>query len=289
MRVKRCDPSGVPESGLSGGFGFPFAHGAGIAYLGRPPARMRIFRILTIKELKGYFLTPFGWVILAFVTVMHGISLSTAMKGFRDSPVKDSLVYVTFHTPLFWFYFLFIFPLITMRLFAEEERSGTLETLLTAPVRSWQVVLSKYTAAMVFYVVLWIPTIIQFHMIGWITGLPDAWNPGGMVGAFTILLLLGSAFTAVGCLCSALTQSQIIAGLLTIGLLVIQYFVGFVTIIWGESFVGAPFFNHISSQRHLHYFASGLLDTRPVVYFLSVAVFVLFLTYQVVDFRRWKR
>ena len=190
---------------------------------------MRLFRILTFKELKGYFLTPFGWIVLAFVAVMQGVSLSTAMKGFRDTPVRDSLVYVTFHTPLFWFYFLFIFPLITMRLFAEEERSGTLETLLTAPVRTWQVVFS------------------------------------------------------------ALTSSQILAGILTIGLLVIQYFLGFVTIIWGESFAGAAFFHYISSQQHLHYFASGLFDTRPVVYFLSVAVFTLFLTYHVVDYRRWRR
>jgi ABC-2 type transport system permease protein len=100
---------------------------------------------------------------------------------------------------------------------------------------------------------------------------------------------MGAAFTAIGCLASALTSSQIIAGLITVGLLVIQYFLGFVTIIWGESFTGAPLFHYISSQQHLHYFASGLMDTRPVVYFLSVAVFVLFLTYQVVDYRRWKR
>jgi ABC-2 type transport system permease protein len=250
---------------------------------------MRLFRILTIKELKGYFLTPFGWVVLAFVTIMQGISLSTAMKGFRDTPVKDSLVYVTFHTPLFWFYFLFIFPLITMRLFAEEERSGTLETLLTAPVRTWQVVLSKYAAAMLFYTTLWIPALIQFKMFEWVTDLPPAYTPGALLGTFAILMLMGAAFTAVGCLASALTSSQIIAGMITIGLLVIQYFLGFVTVIWGESFVGAPSFHYISSQRHLHYFASGLLDTRPLVYFLSTAVFVLFLTYQVVDYRRWKR
>jgi ABC-2 type transport system permease protein len=250
---------------------------------------MRLFRILTIKELKAFFLTPFGWVVLAFVTVMQGLSLSTAMKGFRDTPVKDSLVYVTFHTPLFWFYFLFIFPLITMRLFAEEERSGTLETLLTAPVRTWQVVLSKYVAAIVFYALLWIPALLQFQMFVWLTDLPPAWTPGAMIGTFSIILLMGSAFTAVGCLASALTSSQIIAGLLTIGLLVIQYFLGFVTVIWGESFAGAGLFNHISSQSHLHYFASGLLDTRPVVYFLTAAVFVLFLTHQVVDYRRWKK
>lgn len=249
---------------------------------------MRLFRILTFKELKGYFLTPFGWVVLSFVALMQGISLSTAMKGFRDTPVKDSLIYVTFHTPLFWFWFMFIFPLITMRLFSEEERSGTLETLLTAPVRTWQVVLSKYTAAMTFYVILWIPAIIQFKMFGWLTDLPPAYTTGSAIGTTTIILLLGAAFTAVGCLASALTSSQIIAGLITIGLLVIQYFLGFVTVIWGETFSGAQLFHYISSQQHLHYFTSGLIDTRPIVYFLSVVLFVLFLTYQVVDYRRWK-
>jgi ABC-2 type transport system permease protein len=250
---------------------------------------MRLLRILITKELKGYFLTPFGWAVMAFVTLMQGVSLSTAMKGFRDTPVKDSLVYVTLHTPLFWFYFLFIFPLITMRLFAEEEKSGTMETMLTAPVRTWQVVLSKYLAAMVFYALLWAPAIIQFYLFPWVTGLPPAFTHGILASTLLILLLMGSAFTAVGCLASALTSSQIIAGLLTIGLLVIQYFLGFVTVIWGESFPGAPVFHHISAQRHLHYFASGLIDTRAVIYFLSVAVLVLFLTYQVVDFRRWKR
>ena len=250
---------------------------------------MRLFRILTLKELNGYFLNPFGWVVLAFVTIMQGVSLSTAMKGFRDTPVRDSLVYVTFHTPLFWFYFLFIFPLITMRLFSEEERSGTLETLLTAPVKTWQVVFSKYAAAMIFYTTLWIPALIQFKMFQWATDLPAAWTNGALGGAFTVIMLMGAAFTAIGCLASALTSSQIIAGILTVGLLVIQYFLGFVTIIWGESFAGAGFFHYISSQQHLHYFASGLFDTRPMVYFLSLAVFVLFLTYQVVDYRRWRR
>ena len=83
--------------------------------------------------------------------------------------------------------------------------------------------------------------------------------------------------------------SGFLAGLLTIGLLVIQYFLGYVTVIWGNSFPGAPMFDYISSQQHLHYFAKGLFDTRPVVFYLSLTVFLLFLTYQVVDFRRWRR
>ncbi len=252
-------------------------------------SHMRLFRILIFKELKMFFLTPFGWVVLAFITLMQGLSLSTAMKGFRDTPVKDSLLYVTFHTPIFWFYFLFIFPLITMRLFAEEERTGTLETLLTAPVRTWQVVASKYFAAMVFYTVLWLPCLVQFKLFGWVTGLPPAWTGAAMGGTFAAVMLMGAAFTAVGCLASALTSSQIFAGIITIGLLVIQYFVGYVTVIWGESFIGAAFFHYISSQQHLHYFASGLFDSRPFVYYLSVTAFLLFLTYQVVDFRRWRK
>lgn len=269
-----------------GGFGFA---GEGFWLTKGARSRMRLLRILIFKELKGFFLTPFGWVVLTLVTVMQGVSLSMAMKGFRDTPLKDSLVYVTFHTQLFWFYFLFIFPLITMRLFAEEERAGTLETLLTAPVRTWQVVASKYLAAMAFYTLLWLPCWFQFKLFDWVTGLPSAWTYGALGGTFAILMLLGAAYTAVGCLASALTSSQIIAGLITIGLLMLQYFVGYVTVIWGESFIGAAFFHYISSQRHLHYFASGLLDSRAFVYYLSVTAFLLFLTYQVVDFRRWRK
>lgn len=250
---------------------------------------MRLLRIMFIRELKGYYFTLFGWIVLALVTFMQGMSLSTAMKGFRTTPVKDSLVYVVLHTPYFWFYFLFIFPLITMRLFAEEERTGTLETLLTAPVRTWQVVASKYLAAMTFFTLLWVPCFIQLKVFDWFTHIPSAWNAGSLLGAFAILMLMGAAYTAVGCLASALTSSQIIAGLVAIGLLLLQYFIGFVTRIWGESFAGAAFFNAISPQRHLDRFASGLFDTQPVVYFLSATVFLLFLTYQVVDFRRWRK
>lgn len=253
------------------------------------PLTMRLLRILTLKELKGYFLSPFGWIVLALVSLMQGVSLSMAMKGFRDSPAKDSLIYVTFHTPLFWFWYLFIFPLITMRLFSEEERSGTLETLLTAPVRSWQVVLSKYCAAMTFYLILWIPAVIQFKMFNWVSGLPPAYSSGAVIGSACILLLMGAAFTAVGCLASALTSSQIIAGLITIGLLLMQHLLGYVTRMWGEDFAGASLFHYISSHQHLHYFAKGLIDTRPAIFFLSVSAFVLFLTYQVVDYRRWKK
>ncbi len=99
---------------------------------------------------------------------------------------------------------------------------------------------------------------------------------------------MGSAFTAVGCLASSLTSSQIIAGIVTITILLIHYMLGFVTVVWGESFAGAGFFHYISAQQHLHYFTKGLIDSRPAVYYLTSTVFILFLTYQVIDLRRWR-
>lgn len=244
--------------------------------------------ILLRKELKTYFLNPFGWVVIAFVALANGFGLSTSMKGFLDSPSQQSLVFATFHSPVFWFWFLFIFPLITMRLFSEEERSGTLETLLTAPVRTWQVVLAKFGAAYVFYLFLWIPTLAQFHLFRWISDLPDAWTPGEVLATYLALALFGLAFTAVGCLASALTSSQIIAGLLTLSLLMILFFLGYVPLIWGGSFAGAGLFHYISCQEHLSFFARGFVDTRPLVYYPTLAALVLFLTYQTVDYRRWK-
>lgn len=250
---------------------------------------MRTLLILLRKELKAFFLNPFGWVIIAAVALANGVGISTAMKGFTDTPSPHSLIYVTFHSPVFWFWFLFIFPLITMRSFAEEERGGTLETLLTAPVRTWQVVLSKYGAALIFYIILWLPTLPQFYLFEWISDLPEAWTPGEVIGTYTILLLMGAAFTAVGCLASAMTSSQIIAGLLTLCLLMILFFLGYVPVIWGGAFRGADIFTYISCQEHLAFFARGFLDTRPFVYYITLAFVLLFLTYQVVDYRRWKR
>lgn len=250
---------------------------------------MRTLLTLYRKELKTYFLSPFGWVVLSFAALMQGISLSTAMKGLQDTPIADSLVYIVFHTPIFWFYFLFLFPLITMRLFAEEERSGTLETLLTAPVRTSEVVLSKYFAALTFYVLLWVPAFVHFQLFSTLTNIPAPFSTGSLLGAFLILFAMGAFYTAIGCLASALTSSQIIAGILTIFLLVIHYFMGFVTVIWGENFPASGFFHYISCQEHLHAFTKGLIDTRPLVYNLGMGAFVLFLTHHVVDFRRWKR
>ncbi|MBB5350102.1 ABC-2 type transport system permease protein [Haloferula luteola] len=250
---------------------------------------MSTLLILLRKEFKSFIYNPFGWVVVAAITLANGVGISTAMKGLIDTPSQYSLTFLTFHSPVFWFWFLFVFPLITMRLFAEEERSGTLETLLTAPVKTWHVVGSKYLAALIFFCIALLPTVVQFNLFGWVADFPDAWTPGEMLSTYLVFVLMGTAFTAIGCFASALTSSQIIAGLLTLAFLVLLYFFGYVPVIWGSAFRGVGVFDYISSQNHMNNFALGWLDTQPVVYYLSLAATVLFLTYHVVDYRRWKR
>ena len=114
-------------------------------------------------------------------------------------------------------------------------------------------------------------------------------TPGEVVGTYTIIFLMGMAFTAVGCLASSLTSSQIIAGLLTICFLMILFFVGYVPVIWGGAFQGVGLFHYISCQEHLALFAKGFVDTRPLIYYPTLTFVILFLTYQLVDYRRWKR
>ncbi len=253
---------------------------------------MRTLLILLKKELKQFFFNPFGWIVFSIIILLQGLSLSSVLVMYEKSPVHTNMLLDSLTSaPIFYIYFIFLFPLITMRLFAEEERSGTMETLMTAPVRTWQVVGSKYLAALIYYCCLWLPLVVQLKIFTWISSTPAPATIDHFLGIYAILFLIGTFFIAVGCLASALTSSQIIAGILTFGFLLSHIFLGFVPRIMGESFAGAKgaeFFHYIAVHEHINSFGIGLLDTRPVVYYLSMAFFTLLLTHHVVDYRRWK-
>ena len=249
---------------------------------------MRTLYILYKKELKHFLTTPFGWVVLAFIMLLQGFSLTSVLEQYEKAPIQVNMLYSCLSTPIFWFYFIFIFPLTTMKQFAEEERSGTLESLMTAPVTTWQVVFSKYLSSYTFYAILWIPVLLHVEVFSWVTGSPAPVSMPEMLGSFGILLLIGSFFIAVGILASALTSSQIIAAIITFGLLVFLIFMGLIPSIAGDSFQGAPLFHYISVHEHLSYFSRGLVDLRPIVFYLSMAVLTLLFTHHLVDYRRWK-
>ena len=249
---------------------------------------MRTLYILYKKELKHFLTTPFGWVVLSFIMLLQGFSLTSVLEQYEKTPIQVNMLYSCLSTPIFWFYFIFIFPLITMKQFAEEERSGTLESLMTAPVTTWQVVFSKYLSSYTFYAILWIPVFLHVKIFTWVTGSPAPVSGPEMLGSFGILLLIGSFFIAVGIFASALTSSQIIAAIITFGLLVFLIFMGLIPSIAGDSFQGAPLFHYVSVHEHLSYFSRGLIDLRPIVFYLSMTVLTLLFTHHLVDYRRWK-
>ncbi len=241
------------------------------------------------KEFRSFVQSPLGWVIFAYTIFMQGICLSTAMKSLTDTPLVENLVYVTYHTPNFWFFFLFLFPLITMRAFAEEENSGTLECLLTTPLETRHLVMAKFFARLLFYMLLWVPGILVFCLFGFITDLATPFMREVVFTSHLYLLILGAYFISLGCFASSLTGNQIIAGILTIGFLIIQYFLGFVTLIWGEQFQAAELFKLFSVQNHLRNACRGILDTSPLMLYILLTFFTLLLTHHTVNYRRWKK
>lgn len=249
---------------------------------------MRTLIILYLKELNHYYKSPFGWVVIAFVLIMQGLCFTTSLETYQDHPTTANLFFLEFSRPIFSFFFVFLFPLITMRLFAEEERIGTREPLMTAPVKTWHVLLGKYFATYTFFMILWLPLLLHTKLFEMITNTPPPIENGEILGSFAFLYLTGGFFCALGCLASSLTSSQIIAGIVTTASVTFFIFLGYVTNIWGENFAAANFFHYISFGEHQVRFSRGLVDTSTIVLYVSLAMFTLVITHQVIDFRRWK-
>src|ERR1700675_4768852 len=145
---------------------------------------MRKFYTLFWREVSGYFYSPIAYIVLVFFLLVTGVDFYFQISFMNQRPVQYSVEEAFFNSVFFWFAFVLIFPLITMRLFAEEFKLGTIEPLMTAPVRDWQVVLAKFFGAVVFYIVLWIPTILFFAIFQRMTGQPAANSAGAFWGSY---------------------------------------------------------------------------------------------------------
>src|SRR5215469_3781172 len=152
---------------------------------------MRKFFALFLRELRSYFYSPIAYIVLVFFLLVSGVDFYFQVSFMNQRPMTYSVQEAFFNSVFFWFAFVLIFPLMTMRLFAEEFKLGTIEPLMTAPVRDWQVVLSKFFGALVFYLVLWIPTLLYFGIFLKITNQPAAHSGGAYLGSYLMLLLLG--------------------------------------------------------------------------------------------------
>ncbi|MEM0895343.1 MAG: ABC transporter permease subunit [Verrucomicrobiota bacterium] len=250
---------------------------------------MRVFLILLVKELRGFFLSPIAWVVMGLVMILNGFSFSSAMTDLENNLRSVTMAAYTFNSQHFWLAYFFVFPVITMRLFAEEQKLGTIETLLTAPVNSWQVILAKYFAALVFYIIIWVPSLLNF-VIFRLTCLTDGTVLGSLTGSYLVIILLGVFNIAIGCLASSVTANQIVAAMICFTLCLLHFLIGYLLLFFKRDVPPQyqDFVSYISTVEHVRLFIDGLVNTKPFIYYISFAALILFLTHHILEYRKWK-
>ena len=242
--------------------------------------RTGILNILAIarRELSAVFVSPVGWVVaVVFVLLVSSF-------GFFGSVLAGSVATMdgVFGT-ISNFLVLVLVPVITMRLIAEERSQGTLELLLTSPVRDWELAVGKWLGAFAFYVLLLATTVVYVVLLAM-----HAPIDYGLIAATYIgLLLVGAAAIAIGVLMSSTTRNQIIAYLLSLGVLLVVWYAAFVLVFFTRPPLNR-FFDFVSGYNRYQTFSLGQVTLRDAVYFLTITVAALFLTTRLLESRRWR-
>lgn len=243
---------------------------------------------LLIKEIRSFLSSLIGYIAIAvFITgigtFMWLIPSESAGSNILDNGFAsiDSLFVLA---P--WVY-LFLIPAITMRSFSEEKKTGTIELLLTRPLTELQIVLAKYFAGVVLVVVSLLPTLIYYysvHQLGYPKGNIDT---GGMWGSYLGLLFLGAGFVAVGIFASAISENQVIAFIMAV-LLCFMMYIGF-EFITSSGLFGKydALVKNLGMNQHYISMSRGVIDTRDVIYFLSIVVLFNGLSKLVLQSRKW--
>lgn len=252
---------------------------------------MRPLLTLIRREFIGYFLSPVAYVTLFLFLLVTGHLFYLTLSALTETGPRgvEYPMQMMLGDEKFWLVFLFIPPLLTMRMLAEERGTGTLELLMTAPIRDWQVVAGKYIACLMFYVVLWLPTLIYVPILvnlnwtDWHANI-DPWPVfTSYLGAF----LAGAMFLSLGLFVSSLVRSQLVAA--TIALVISLPFV--VAAFWRPNLepgsLGSQLLYYFSVPEHFRRdFTRGLIDSRNLVLYTSVTLFCLFLTVRSLEARR---
>lgn len=248
---------------------------------------MRRFILIWKREVMGYFLSPVAYVVSIFFLLIMGYSFWLLCRLLADGKAGVAVMSELFGSFFFWLPMLVVAPLLTMRLIAEEKRSGTLETLLTAPVGDAPIVLGKFAGALTFFVAMWLPTATYAVILGRFSAESAPVDPGPMLAGYLGTLLIGAFYLSAGVLCSALTSNQILAAVMTFSLLAAVFFTGFLGEVTHSELL-RQVCNYVSSVKHMQDFARGAVDSRPVVFYLSGTAFLLFTAIRAVESRHWK-
>jgi ABC-2 type transport system permease protein len=227
--------------------------------------------------------------VIASVLLLLGWSFVDMLGKFNGNSTDVPMIEYFYSTFYFWLILLLTAPVITMRSFAAERSSGTYETLMTVPVSDVQVVLAKYTGTLVFFLITWLPLAVCLVTISYFTRQQVALDLSTLASTYLGIGLIGSLYMAIGCFASALTRSQPLAAMNAFALGLTLFLLGLRHLGAGPSESwSVPLFAHLAMWEHMEFFARGAVDSRPIVFYLSLTVFFLHLTLKVVESRRWK-
>jgi len=249
---------------------------------------MQVYWTLTRRELGTFFFSWIGYIVIAGAVFLMGLDFYTLLHKLQGEAIAMPIMEIFFNFS-FWLILLFSAPLITMRLFALEKYSGTFETLMTAPVGDVAVVLAKFTAALVFFMIMWLPLLGCVFLLHTFTRGSNLVDAGTLCSAFLGIFLLGGLYMAIGCFASSLTRNQIVAAIISLAIGVTFFLLSFLTDQLAlQKTWATQVLDHLSVWRQMQDFARGVVDTRYVVFYLTSTFFFLFLTCRVVESRRWK-
>jgi ABC-2 type transport system permease protein len=244
------------------------------------------------KELRTYFASPIAYIVTGFWALVFGyffyvmlyffLQRSQQAMGMGPQSVnvnQDMIRYVLSNASVV---VLFVLPAITMRTYSEEKRSGTIELLLTSPLTDLQIILGKFLGTLALYGAMLLVTVLYIALLFWF-GNPEV-KP--ILAGYLGLLLLGGCFLSIGLFISSLTKNQIVAAVITFVTFLMLWVIDWMAS--DATGTTATVLRYLSITGHFEDFSKGIIDTKHVIYYLSLITFGLFLTAKAVDTERWK-
>lgn len=249
--------------------------------------------VICRKELNSYFASPIAYGLMAFFAAIAGYFFYVATAIFVTRGMESQMMGRSFPMDVNEWVVrpvlmnvsvigLFLIPMVTMRLFAEEKRSGTIELLATSPVRDWEIISGKWLAALILYASILAISAVNLVVL-FLYGSPD-WKP--LLVGYLGLLLQGGALLAIGSFISTTTRNQIIAGTATFAVCLLLWVFDWISAYETSSW--AKVMSYLSVVTHFEPFAKGVLDSKDLIFYLSVTFFGLFLTARSLESLRWR-
>lgn len=248
---------------------------------------MRRFLTLWKREVASYVVSPVAYILATMFLVVMGAGFwFLANVRLRTGATFYELLR-GLYGGVSWFAVMMVIPVLSMRSFAEEKRSGTIEMLLTAPVKDVEVVFSKFLGVFTVYVLMWLPTLAYYPLLSRLAGESIPFDYGALAAAYVGVFLIGGFYLSIGVFCSSLTRNLIVSSMSSFAVIALFFLGGFlpaVSPVPKLRELSQPF----SPVLHMMDYARGVIDTRSVVLYVSSTLLMLMVTTRVLESRRWR-